>query len=153
MQTTIATLNDLITTSNYYNNGMVITIPLETGEVILPMVKGPLFYKFSHFKSEYFNITKKQPAAYILINSVSGMMYVGSTSNIYERIHQHKVSLVGNINDSKLLQESFNSVNKELFDLCMIYTNDREQAFDIEQYLIDLLMDQRKIFIVYDLYY
>jgi hypothetical protein len=28
----------------------------------------------------------------------------------------------------------------------MIYTIDREQAFDIEQYLIDLLMDQRKIF-------
>lgn len=146
MQTTIATLNDLIKSPVYYSKGMFVRVPLESGEVILPVVKGPLYYKFTYFKSEYFTINKKQTAAYILINSMTGMMYVGSTKNIYDRIHRHKTDLIKNCNDSKALQESFNLVNKEAFDLCMIYTSNREQAFDIEQFLINQFIDQSVLF-------
>ncbi len=37
----------------------------------------------------------KEPAVYILANKKNGTLYVGVTSNLIQRIYQHKYDLVG----------------------------------------------------------
>jgi hypothetical protein len=46
-----------------------------------------------------------------------------------------------NNHDNHILQNSFNKTNKLLFDVCVIFINNREEAYIVEQYLIDYYKD------------
>lgn len=93
------------------------------------------FIKFSGIK-----IGKKDfsiPAAYIIEHSASGMVYVGSTNNLYERLKQHAGKLNRQTHHSKNLQELYNSNPK--LNLMFKCTPTREEALDIEQRYLDKL--------------
>jgi predicted GIY-YIG superfamily endonuclease len=75
------------------------------------------------------------PAAYVLLNTETEKVYVGSTENLYKRIHNHKTNLLNGEHKNKNLQDSFN--NDPLFNLSFIQTKNVEQAINIEQQIID----------------
>jgi len=75
------------------------------------------------------------PAAYVLSHPSSGKRYIGSTGNLYNRIHLHKSRLKAGTHDNKPLQEAFN--DDRCFNLSAIFTNDKESALDLEQILLD----------------
>lgn len=74
-------------------------------------------------------------AAYLILHLESGKVYCGSTGDINWREYQHRISLAGNYHTVKKLQELFNSNNNIEFFLILV--NDREEAFDLEQWLLD----------------
>lgn len=126
--------NDLTYFHNLLNNqdhytGMYITINIKNIEYTFPFIKDFLYGKnISNIKSN---------ATYIITCSATNDFYIGSTKDIYKRIQRHRNLLNSNRHYTKKLQDSFNKSNKILFDIIIIYVNDREQAFDLEQLLLD----------------
>lgn len=73
--------------------------------------------------------------AYVLTHESSGLFYVGSSKNITNRIYQHKTLLNNGNHRSKELQEVFD--NDPGLTVKRIETENREEAFDLEQKLLD----------------
>lgn len=86
---------------------------------------------------KYFNYNIKESAAYIILNVSDGEFYIGSSSNVYFRILQHRCELNGNKHQSKKLQKSFNSTENHLFHISVIFTKDTEESLNIEQLLLE----------------
>lgn len=86
-----------------------------------------------------------QQGVYLLTHIETGKIYVGSTGDLYERIHQHACSLLGKRHKNRNLQECFNS--SKSFSLTFIETkwNDVGARFDIEQQWIDKLLPTGKL--------
>lgn len=73
--------------------------------------------------------------SYALISIESGMVYIGSSKNVESRISQHKCALIDNSHSNKPLQEVYNQ--GEAFVLLKFPTETREDAYQLEQALID----------------
>lgn len=84
---------------------------------------------------------KKQCAAYAIRDIDTGKIYLGSSSDIYTRTvtHRHSVRMRkhGNENFNELLKTK----NIKYFELFVFFTDSREKAYDIEQFLIDHFKD------------
>lgn len=89
------------------------------------------------FSNRFFIKQIKFPGVYIIRNNRDGIFYIGSTSDVYERIHKHCYYLRSGIHRSELLQNSFNNSSKSDFEVVYFPTHDREYCFDLEQYLLD----------------
>lgn len=76
------------------------------------------------------------PAAYILLHNKTGMMYIGSTMNLYKRLHLHKSKLRNNKHPNKRLQELCADGS---FDFSLMYKSvkDREEGLFYEQKFVD----------------
>lgn len=103
------------------------------------------FIKNSLFKNTLSKNKATVPAVYYIKNTFNGSFYIGSTKNISNRISSHKMNLCLNNHRNSNLQTSFNNAhtNKSFFDICIIFINDREEAFEIEQYLLDYFKDDK----------
>lgn len=123
--------NEVFNSNNYYSDYWIII-----NNNKYKFIKNNLFSK---------NVVYKKPltGVYIIKNIIDNSIYVGSTKDISERLRSHRFYLDHNKHRSKKLQESFNTTNntKHYFDVTIIFINDREEAFDVEQYLLDLYKD------------
>lgn len=81
---------------------------------------------------------------YILSHIKSNKIYIGSSSNIRMRIYEHRSQLRRNKHDNKNLQEAYNDDIKILFYILLV--NDKEEALDIEQKILDYYKSSNKIF-------
>lgn len=81
----------------------------------------------------------KIPACYMLIHKPTGMFYIGSTSNILSRKRVHKSALLNGQHANPKLTELFRKYGKwEDFEWKIFLVNEREEAFIMEQELLDL---------------
>lgn len=105
---------------------------LDTGTVTLPVFKNGL-YKVS--------FSKKIPivATYVIIDSIEGWAYVGSSRDVGKRLRAHRTNLNRGVAENSSLQHIFDMRVKIQMDVLIITCHDREQAFDIEQILIEWL--------------
>ena len=78
-----------------------------------------------------------RPGAYTLTQENTGLTYIGSTGNIYERICSHYGRLRAGEHRNSNLQNAFN--NDPRFNLSICETDTREEALKIEQVLLDNL--------------
>lgn len=91
-------------------------------------------------RSEFFDLS----GAYIIKHVSTGKLYIGSTKNLYSRLNQHKNELTKNVHYNKLLQDAFNTNNSINFEIFI--TDKREEAYDIEQELLNKFKDSGLLF-------
>lgn len=82
--------------------------------------------------------------AYVLKHPSTGKMYIGSSINMYGRYFNHQGALRANRHKNPNLQAAFNACDK--LDFVFYKTDDREEAFKLEQALIDYYMPQGVLF-------
>ncbi len=85
-------------------------------------------------------------AAYCIFHIDSGYGYAGSTGHLGKRLNTHRTMLNTNNHDNANIQNAFNSSDKQLFDILIFFTKDREEAYEIEQILINILKDNNCAF-------
>lgn len=132
-QPLIVNINDLINNKYHFDFNTKMIFILETKTIECVVEKTLLFkYRTNKFNKSY--------GVYLIINSLSGELYVGSTSNVISRISKHRRELCIDSAESKRLQNSFNSTNNNFFDICAIYTDNRDDAYEIEQIILDIII-------------
>lgn len=92
---------------------------------------------------------EKQIATYIIHNSKTNEMYVGSTKDFSSREKQHKKDLKNNTHHNKNLQKAYNR-NPSDFDFVAVPTETREEAYDFEQLIIDEFFGRTPLFLNLD---
>lgn len=89
--------------------------------------------------------TDRNCGFYILTHRHSDRFYVGSTEDVYDRIRQHRDSLIRR--DFSNL-EILNLCERErgfFFDVSFVLTKDREQAYDYEQLFLNCFMSTGRL--------
>lgn len=82
---------------------------------------------------------KGKSGIYMFFNMVSGKRYVGSSVDIYNRIHEHYHNLENNKSHNAHFQSSWNKYGKDAFIYCVLEYCNAEDRFNREQYYIDSL--------------
>ncbi len=98
------------------------------------MLNNVKIYKFPNIPKPENN---KKPGTYILKQESTNKIYVGSTNDLYTRIKSHVSKLQKNKSGCRLLQQAFNTDPN--FELSIIHSKSREEAFDLEQKLLNNL--------------
>lgn len=70
---------------------------------------------------------------YLIWNKISNKQYVGSSKNLYDRIHNHVHLLKRNRHHNNHLQSSFNKYGMNSFEYKILEFCDEEIRFEIEQ--------------------
>ena len=76
---------------------------------------------------------------YMFFNIVSGKRYIGSSVDIYSRIHEHIHNLNNNKSHNAHFQASWNKYGEDAFMFCVLEYCPEEIRFDREQYYINYL--------------
>lgn len=76
---------------------------------------------------------------YCIVNVKNQKRYIGSTTNLYIRLHQHKSYLLRNCHQNKRLQNSWNRYGKECFNYYILEFCDVDKLTEREQFYIDTL--------------
>lgn len=87
---------------------------------------------------DYTNLNEKS-GIYMLINSENNKRYVGSSKNLYDRLHQHFHNLKYNKHHSLHLQASYNKYGESNFEYEVLEFCDLENLYEREQYYLDIL--------------
>jgi group I intron endonuclease len=74
-------------------------------------------------------------AAYTITHLMSGCVYIGSTSDIYQRVHNHKSQLRKGAHHCKRFQELYDQ--SDVITWTYYLTDTREEAYRREQEMID----------------
>ena len=96
------------------------------------LISNPKFFKHPLYKSKY-----NQSAAYILREIFTGKIYIGSSKEVYERISVHKFLMKRKEHDNSNFTELLKITKIENFELVIIFTDSREEAYDIEQFIVN----------------
>lgn len=98
------------------------------------------------FDTQPKNISRREhshPAAYALLHESTNSIYIGSTSNLYRRLSNHKTDLRRGVHKNDNLQQAFNC--DERFSLSFVKTDDHAAALKIEQQALDVLMSDGRL--------
>lgn len=82
---------------------------------------------------------KEKCGIYMIVNLKNGKRYVGSSVDIYNRIHEHVHNLNRNKAHNKHLQNSWNKYGQECFIYSILEYCDVSIRFEREQYYIDCI--------------
>ena len=82
---------------------------------------------------------KNKCGVYVITNLKNGKRYVGSSKNIYDRLHSHIHLLNKNKAHNAHLQAAWNKYGAQSFDYGILCYCSLEEQFDIEQYYISVL--------------
>lgn len=85
-----------------------------------------------------FKKLNKKSGIYCIFNKVSLKTYIGSSKNIYDRLHQHLHKLKRNAHVNKHLQSSFNKYGEDKYIYVILEFCKSEERFIREQYYINL---------------
>ena len=83
-------------------------------------------------------------ASYLIVHFKSGKAYVGSTSDIEQRLYDHVLTLIRDNHKNKNLQNAFNEDNRLKFYI--VVTETAEEALECEQYLLTLFSSKQMAF-------
>lgn len=79
---------------------------------------------------------------YLLFNTINGKRYVGSSINIYNRLHEHVCLLKTNKAHNKHLQAAWNKYPEDSFVFTVLEYCSKEKQFEREQYYIDMIQPE-----------
>lgn len=82
---------------------------------------------------------KGKSGIYSILNVVNGKRYIGSSVDIYSRLHEHFHNLRNNKSHNKHLQSSWNKYGEENFIFNVLEFCESENRFDREQFYLDML--------------
>lgn len=88
---------------------------------------------------------KNKSGIYCILNIQNSKKYVGSSTNIWQRLQKHFSLLRKNKHENILLQNSFNKNGEENFICFCLREHINEDLTYLEQYYIDLLKPQYNI--------
>lgn len=91
-------------------------------------------YKYLHKR---YSVKHDDSATYILQEYKTGKVYVGSSGRIYKRIVKHKHLIERRIHENLIFSNLLKETNIKNFELIIIFTDNREEAYELEQLLID----------------
>lgn len=80
---------------------------------------------------------KNKCGIYIIFNINNGKRYIGSSKDLYNRIHEHLHNLNNNKSHNKYLQNSWNKHGEDMFIYGVLEFCDEEIRFNREQYFIN----------------
>lgn len=127
-------LSSLLHDSNHYGQGNFVSIPLKDGTITRPVEK-------SSFRKRFLSSKMDKLAAYAITNIETGEIYLGSTKKVVSRLDYHRYTLNLRKHHCHSFQTSFNATNSGYFDACVIFSETRDEAYDIEQYLLDAYLN------------
>lgn len=81
----------------------------------------------------------KNIGIYIILNTINGKFYIGSSSDIQQRFYNHKSKLLNNIHANQHLQNSVNKYGFENFKFDVIANCPLEKLDSLEQWYVDNL--------------
>lgn len=84
---------------------------------------------------------EKIPVVYMFHNSITGEAYIGSTNDELTRKRTHTRKLINGNHPNKKFQAAFD--RDQNFDFVAVEVKDREEAFDLEQAIIDEFSDNK----------
>lgn len=79
---------------------------------------------------------------YSIFNLINGKRYVGSSVNLYNRLHEHLHNLKNNKAHNKHLQSAWNKYGEDNFIYNILEFCNPEERFEREQHYIDSLMPE-----------
>lgn len=79
---------------------------------------------------------------YIFINLENGKRYIGSSNNLYNRLHEHYHNLKNNKSHNKHFQASWNKHGEDKFIYGILEYCDRSIQFEREQYYLDFMQPE-----------
>ena len=74
---------------------------------------------------------------YKITNLVNNKIYIGSSSNLEQRLWCHRANLRHNKHHNPHLQNSWNKYGEDNFDYCILEVCDEKYQYEREQYYID----------------
>ncbi len=128
-------LDEILYNANIHYLGEVFYV--EINGKMYRAVKGSLNNGINYFNHPLYNSKYEQAAAYVLQHWIDGKLYIGSSGNIYTRISSHKSGIRTKNHRNKNLNELLESTDIDHFDLILLFTITRDEAYDIEQFLLD----------------
>lgn len=90
--------------------------------------------KFLH---SFYNNKIDKNAVYFIRELFNGKMYIGSSSRIYKRICMHKKDLNLKVHPNSNFNTLLKETNIKNFELIIIFTDTREEAYNLEQQFVD----------------
>lgn len=126
----IVDVTELFQLDRHYGYGVYLELYLNSQDCTFPIVR-------SFLQKKIVRSDQKSPAAYFIINRLTGDFYIGSTKNIKNRLNRHICLLVNRKHYLVKLQNTFHSPDVAFLDVCIILTPTREIAYDVEQLLLD----------------
>lgn len=90
--------------------------------------------KINEIKKENINIGS---GIYIILNTINGRVYIGSSHNIYSRFQSHKSKLLNNKHENQYLQNAWNKHGRDSFDFQIVKECLIEDLFREEQKLFE----------------
>lgn len=82
---------------------------------------------------------RKQCGIYIIINLVNGKRYIGSSNDLYNRLHEHFHNLKNNKGHNKHLQYAWNKYTEKYFSWEILEICKEDIQFEREQFYISKL--------------
>lgn len=82
---------------------------------------------------------KQKSGIYEFFNLVNGKRYIGSSVDLYNRLHEHLHNLKNNKSHNKHFQNAWNKYGEEMFIFGILEYCDEEIRFEREQYYINVL--------------
>ena len=83
--------------------------------------------------------SKNRCGIYSIFNLENGKKYVGSSINLYNRLHEHLHNLRNNKAHNKHLQAAWNKYGEESFKFNILEYCETDEQYSKEQYYIDLI--------------
>lgn len=126
----------------YYVGGCFYTnVVFSNIEKQYSFIKGMVEYSPRKFQHPLYSVKKDQSAAYIIREMCSGNVYVGSSEKVYTRVCKHKWHIQRKQHDNSKFTELLQQTHIKNFDLIVIFTDTREEAYDLEQYFVNMYKD------------
>ena len=82
---------------------------------------------------------RKKCGIYSIFNTFNGKKYIGSSKDIYNRLHEHLHNLRAGNSHNKHLQAAWNRYGEENFQFNVLEFCKEEERFNKEQYYIDFM--------------
>lgn len=136
---TLLSLNELLESNDIHYTGDCHFVDIDSHQY--SFIKGFLNYTPPRFKHKLYNVHICQSATYIIQEFNTGYVYIGSSGNFYSRIIKHKFLINKKEHDNKKFTELLKTTDINNFELTVIFTSTREEAYDIEQLIVDHYKD------------
>ncbi len=150
--TTLLSLNELLESTNTHYTGDCHFVDIDNHQY--SFIKGFLYRLPREFKNKFYSVKFDQPATYVIQEIHTGEMYIGSSRRVYKRVSLHKQFISTNAHPNTNFSKLLTKTNITNFELIVIFTTTREEAYEIEQLLVNRYKDSGKLInIAYDVRY